>query len=572
MVSEKLTSVNHDPAIKVHISRDTAVILFLSLASLAIYWQVTDYAFVSFDDMEYIVENSGIQEGLGFSSIYWAFTNFYSANWHPLTWISHALDISIYGFNSGSHHFVNIIFHIGNASVLYVFLKKISGSKWRSVVIAVCFAVHPINVETVAWISQRKTLLCTFFGLLVGLSYDEYVKGRMMGYWLALLCYMLSLLAKPMLVTMPFVLMLLDYWPYGRYSHKGVIKLFAEKLSFFLLAGASSIVTFMAQNASDAVAPLHVFPISIRLSNVAISYVRYAEKLIFPTKLAAFYPYSLIGFSEWETWVAILIIMLTLMLAFHLRATVPALTIGVLWYFGTMIPVIGLVQVGSQSMADRYAYFPSIGLFLSLMDLKLKVSPRHRAMISLFLFIIITCLICISWHQAGYWKDSVTLFKRVVSVSPKSQMGHFNLAVAFEKNGRRDLAEIHYKKAVKINPKHVSALNNLGLIMMENGNFRQAIYYYVKGLRIEPENHKILNNLGTALMKQGKNDFALQYFVKALKVKPIDAKIHNNLGVTLFRLKKFKASLKHFERAVELSPQFFEARKNLKKAKKALGI
>lgn len=550
--------------------------LFFVLALIAVYWQTTCFDFVIFDDKEYVLENPFIQDGVTFPTIYWAFTEFYSANWHPLTWLSHAFDISLFGGNAGGHHFVNVIFHLANSLVLYAWLNFITGSPWRSVAVAILFAFHPLNVESVAWASQRKTLLCAFLGLLAFFFYGVYKKRkRMEGYWLALLCFMLSLLAKPMMVTLPFILLLLDYWPFDQLHKKdlGLKKAIAEKVPFFVLTTLSCIVTFLAQKSSEAVASLHVYPISVRLSNAAISYLRYVWKLVWPVDLAVFYPHTGKAVYAWQAWTSCILIVMICATAFLYRKKHPWIIVGWLWFLGAMVPVIGLVQVGSQSMADRYAYIPFIGLFILIAWSVPEKFAHKKQIILLGAATVATCLLMmVSWCQARHWQDSVSLFKRVVAVSPGSQMGHFNLAVAFEEKGKKGLAEAHYKTAIQINPKHVGALNNLGLILVEKGDPKKAITYYIKALRSEPGNHKILNNLGAALMKQGKHEFALHFLVKALKIDPMDAQTHNNLGVALYRLDKFEASLKHFEKAVELSPHFLEALKNLKKMRKALGI
>jgi Flp pilus assembly protein TadD len=553
--------------------------IFLVLGPVAVFYQVRDYDFVSFDDLEYVVENVWIASGSMLGRFQWAITSAYSANWHPLTWMSHALDIEFFGLSAGKHHLINVLFHIANALLLFLALKRMTGCRWRGGLVAALFAFHPLNVETVAWISQRKSLLSTFFMMLIFWFYSRYAQhGQRKDYGLAFLCFILGLLAKPMIVTIPFVLLLLDYWPLRRFrtgngrridakegGAENLSGLIVEKLPFFAMAVVVCFVAVWAQRSAGAVASLSFIPIGDRLANAVVSYAGYLYHLIWPFDLAVYYPYP-DPIVAWKVGTSLLLLCMVSGVAYKQSRHAPWLMVGWLWYLGTLVPVIGLVQVGSQAMADRYAYVPMIGVFIMVAWMVPDSAFRHfpwRFFIVITVVLVMTSLMMTTWRQTRYWQNSVTLFHRMIEVAPKSAMGHYNLAVALEGKGRVSGALNHYREALRLNRNHVEARMNYGLMLSRLGNYAAAIHHYLIALKVGPENFEIYNNLGAAYADNGDLDLAVKHFMKAIQLKPEDAKIHNNLGVVLLRKGKSKEAMFHLRHAVRIDPEFEEARRNM---------
>jgi len=553
--------------------------VFLVLATAAVFYQVRGYDFVSFDDLEYVFDNDGISSGTMLERFHWAITSAYSANWHPLTWMSHAVDIELFGLASGKHHLVNVIFHIANALLLFWALKRMTGCRWRSGLAALLFALHPLNVETVAWISQRKSLVSTFFMMLVFWFYSGYAQHRRSkDYGLTFLCFILGLLAKPMIVTIPFVLLLLDYWPLRRLrtgngrridakggEAENFSRLIVEKLPFLAMAAVICFVAVWAQRSAGAVASLAFIPIEDRLANAVVSYAGYLYHLIWPFDLAVYYPYP-DHIAAWKAGASLLLLCMVSGVAYKHSRHAPWLMVGWLWYLGTLVPVIGLVQVGSQAMADRYAYVPMIGIFIMVAWMIPDAAFRHstgRFFIPITVMLVMTFLMVTTWRQARYWQNSVTLFHRMTDVAPKSAMGYYNLAVAQEKKGRLLEALNHYREALRLNRNHVDARMNYGLMLSRQGDYAGAIHQYILALKVEPENFEIYNNLGAAYADIDNLDLAVNHFMKAIQLNPEDAKIHNNLGVVLLRKGKSKEAVFHLRQAIRVDPEFEEARGNM---------
>ncbi len=369
----------------------TAICLLLALVTALLYWPITSHDFVSFDDQEYITENPHVTPGLTWDGIAWAMSAGYASNWHPLTWISHMADCSLYGLHPGGHHLTNLLLHVANTVLLFLLLYQLTGAVWRSACVAALFAWHPVHVESVAWASERKDVLSTLFWILTLIAYSHFksqisnLRSRQMWYFAALIFFALGLMCKPMLVTLPFVLLLLDFWPLQAASPghpRAWPRLLVEKIPFFLLAGIASVVTYLVQKHGGAVSSLEVAPLSSRLANALVAYLRYVGKSIWPAHLAAMYPYVKHWPALWVITAAVLVAGLSIL--FLLRArTSPWLIVGWLWFLGTLVPTIGLVQVGAQSMADRYTYIPGIGLFLLLVSRRPKgPSPAKLHQIS----------------------------------------------------------------------------------------------------------------------------------------------------------------------------------------------
>lgn len=564
--------------------------LFLVVAILAVFWQGKDHNFVNFDDDLYVTANPHVQAGLTVDGVLWAFTTTHASNWHPLTWLSHMVDCHLFGLNPGGHHFTNLLLHIANTLLLFLVLKQMTRSLWPSGFVAALFAIHPLHIESVAWVAERKDLLSTFFWLLTMEAYLRYVKRPGIGgYLLIFLSFSLGLMAKPMLVTLPFVLLLLDYWPLGRFEfaplslttqpHTAkstvswsrrslIVRLILEKVPLFGLATVSSIVTFLAQQSGGAVESLGTIPVHIRIANALVAYVSYIEKTIWPHDLAVFYPHPHPGQSlpVWQVAGAGLLLLSITVLVLRTVRRHPYLTTGWLWYLGTLVPVIGLVQVGAHAMADRYTYAPLIGLFIIMawgLDDILTTWPHQRtAIASATGLLLLSFMICSSF-QIRHWKNSTTLFQHTLNVTTNNWLAHNNMGNALAREGKFDRAIIHYSKALEIKPNYPRAHNNLGIALAQKGKTDEAIAHYAVALRVKPDLAAAHYNLGNALAQQRKLENAIAHYVEALHTAPDFAEVHNNLGMVLAQQGKIDEAIGHFSQALHIKPYFPEAKNNL---------
>ena len=522
--------------------------LLLVIATLAVYWQVGDNGFVSFDDGLYVTENPRIQGGLNLKNIRWAFTTTHASNWHPLTWMSHMLDISLFGQDPGAHHFVSLFFHMTNALLLFFVLRKMTGDEWQSGFVAALFALHPLHVESVAWVSERKDVLSTLFWLLTLHSYVWYVNnGKAFSYFTAILFFTMGLLAKPMLVTVPFVLLLLDYWPLGRFkfnrpsnlasmeSHISLHRLWKEKIPFFSLAMASCLVTVYAQQSGNSVAPLDAYPMGLRIANALVAYVAYLAKMIWPIHLTAFYPYPPF-LPAWQVVGAALVLMAIFIMCGLTAKRQPYLIVGWLMYFGMLFPVIGVVQAGDQAMADRYTYIPLIGIFIMLawgLPGLLTKSNIQKVIFVVGAALVLPMLMIISWLQVRHWSDNISFYEHMINVTDNNFMAHYNLGVFLAEHKRIDEAIIQYQNALDIKPGHVDANNNLGNALVIQERHREAVKYYTNALNRVPEDPEINNNLGVALFYSDNYEQAIRHFKTALKMRPDYAEARQNLQKAL---------------------------------------
>jgi len=552
--------------------------LLLVVATVAVYWQVANHDFINFDDPAYVSENPQVQKGLTVDSIVWSFSTTYAGNWHPLTWISHILDCTLYSLNPGGHHLTNLLFHTANTLLLLFVFTKMTGNAWRSGFVAALFALHPLHVESVAWVAERKDVLSTFFWMLTMLSYTRYVaQPEVIRYLPVLLFFALGLMAKPMLVTLPFVLLLLDYWPLGRIGFdspaqddtppKAPIawRLVWEKLPLFALAAISAAVTFYAQNRSGAVASIEAVSLGVRISNALISYVKYIAKTIYPAKLAVFYPHP--GMLQlWQAAGTCLILLVISFAALRYIKTRRYLAVGWLWYVGTLIPVIGLVQIGSQSMADRYTYVPLIGLFVIVAwgAPELAGSRHHTRIWFLTLSaIILSILMPVTWKHVQYWKNSTTLFEHALTVTSNNYLAHDALGEALFDDNHLVEAIDHYLHALQINPDYENANYNLGIAFEKQGRVEDAIKYYLKSIQIDPYFAGAHYNLGIAFEKQGRIDDAIEHYRNALKIKPNHFQAHNNIGIALEKQGRIDDAIGHYQKALRIKPDHFKAHNNL---------
>jgi tetratricopeptide (TPR) repeat protein len=557
---------------------DILLCLLLLMVTLSVYWQVQDYDFVNFDDPKYVIENSYVQEDMTLKSIIWAFTTVHMGSWHPLTWLSHMLDYQFYGMKPGWHHLTNLFFHILSTILLFFVLKKMTGSFWKSGFVAALFALHPLHVESVAWVSERKDVLSTFFWMLTMLGYIWYVEHPAVNrYLLVVVLFTLGLISKPMLVTLPFVLLLLDFWPLYRFrfhqpessgnskQRSILFRLIWEKVPLFILVAIISALTFYAQKQGGAIASFDFIPLKVRIANALVSYVKYIGKMIYPSNLAVFYPHP--GMLPWwKITGACLLLVSISFLAIKVIKQSPYFAVGWLWYLGTLVPVIGLVQVGTQSIADRYTYIPLIGLFIIIAwgIPELFVRWRHlRIEATILVTVLLLILMAVTWKQLGYWKDSVTLFDHTLKVTSKNWLSHNNLGTALNKKGRTEEAIHHYLEALHIKPNFEEAHYNLGNALNKQGRTEEAIHHYLEAVSTEPDYEEAHYNLGLLLNKEGRTEEAIHHYLEALRIKPDFEKAHNNLGNALDKQGRTEEAIHHYLEALRIKPDFKEAYNNM---------
>ena len=537
------------PTELLYIRRGFLIGLGLVIVTLAVYWQVLNHDFVDFDDDIYVTENPHVQKGLTIEGIKWAFTTTHAANWHPLTWLSHMLDCEIFGLNPSGHHLTNLLLHLGNTLLLFFILEQMTGTLWRSAFVAALFALHPLHVESVAWVAERKDVLVTFGGMLSLLAYQRYVQQhRLISYLLILIFLSLGLMAKPMLATFPFLFLLLDFWPLKRFQwctdrlckgEKGTalavrnsLQLIREKVPLLVPVVISSIITFKAQLSSGAVSSLDAFSLKVRVANAFVSYASYVVKAIWPVHLGVFYPHPGDLLPCWQAVGSAVLVAAACFGAIRVSTRYPYVLVGLFWYFGTLIPVIGLVQVGEQAMADRYTYIPLIGLFIIVAWGVPKLSSglaRRKKWLAAAATVLISILMVLTWQQVQYWKNSITLFEHSIKVTSNNYKLHYNLGVALVKEGRIDEAVGHYSEALRIQPDSLNAHYNLGNVLARQGRIDEAIAHYLKVLRINPDYAAAHTNLGIALIGKKKFERTIYHFQEALRITPDDINAKNNL-------------------------------------------
>jgi predicted negative regulator of RcsB-dependent stress response len=525
------------------------ICLLIIFATVVVFHQLPSHDFINLDDNLYVYENPQVRAGLTPENIVWSFTVFEAFNWHPLTWISHMLDCELFGLRPGLHHLTNLLFHLMNTALLLLVLRRMTGSLWRSGFVAALFALHPLHVESVAWVAERKDLLSTFFWLMSIWAYARYAERPGLHRYLPVLAFFaLGLLAKPMIVTLPFVLLLLDFWPLCRIQlgqggadnnltipRSSALRLIWEKIPLFILTAISIVVTLAAQQKGAALKSFAAFPLKTRIANALISYVSYIGKMIWPVNLAVYYPHPL-ALPIWQTVGAGVFLTAVSFLCIWAARKRPYLAIGWLWYLGTLVPVIGLVQVGSQALADRYTYIPLIGLFVLIGwgVPAILIGWRHRrTVLALSTAVLLLGLTLCTWVQVGYWQDSISLFQHTVKVTTDNNFAHSNLGVALARRGRFDEAITHYYEALRIKPNEAEVYNNLGNVLLAKGNVDGAIHHFGKALKIWPDWAEAHNNLGVALEKGGKLEEAKVHYQQALRLNPDYPRAKDNLERTL---------------------------------------
>jgi protein O-mannosyl-transferase len=528
----------------------------LSLAALIwlVFGQTLSHDFVNYDDPRYVYENTRITNGLSISGIAWAFTHIHSLNWHPLTTISHMLDCQLYGLKAGWHHFTNLLLHTLAAILLFLALKQMTGAVWRSAFVAAVFAIHPLRVESVAWIAERKDVLSGLCFMLTLLVYVYYTRVPSLRRYLGVaLLLLLGLMSKPMLVTVPFVLLLLDYWPLARIKDQ-FWKRVLEKIPLIALSTVSSIITFLVQK--GAVGGTEELPILERINNAVVSYVLYVWQMLWPVNLAVFYPHPENRLALWEIISCLLFLSCITVVATALRKQRPYLITGWLWYLGMLVPVIGLVQVGWQGRADRYTYLPQIGLYIAATWGVADVTTlyRHqRTILSTTAILVIGSLSWCAWLQTSYWRDSETLFRHALAVTTNNDVAKNNLGIVFLGQGKLDEAISHLQAAVDLRPGNSPAHENLAKALLQKGQVAEALIHYRKLLELQPDNIEVHNIVGTVLVQQGEIKDGVEEWQKVLAIQPDNGNAMSNLA-WVFAASPDQ-SLRDGPKAVELAEQ-----------------
>jgi protein O-mannosyl-transferase len=555
------------------------IIAVLVLAIFIAYGPVRKNGFVDFDDGAYIRKNYNVNEGITPQSIIWAFTKYYSGNWHPITWLSHMLDCDIYGLNPLGHHITNIVIHIANSVLLLLVLRKMTGSIWPSAFIAGVFALHPLHVESVAWAAERKDVLSGLFWMLTILAYAYYVeKPNSKKYMLVLFAFVMGLMSKPMVVTLPFVLLLLDYWPLNRLNkpnHASNTKqLIMEKIPFFAMSVISSVITFAAQHSGGAIATLDNMSVSYRFANMFVSYIRYIGKTIWPSRLAVIYPHYYGVFPKGLLAVSVLLFILLTILCIYIGRRKRYVLTGWLWFVGTLVPVIGLVQVGSQAIADRYMYIPMVGLLIIIgwTVKELIGDNRSKQIAAAVLAAIVLCgSVALTRTQVRYWKNNLALFGHAVNVTDNNPFAETNYGHALYRAGNTSEGMMHLYKAVRINPNFSASRDTLGNVLMEEDKISEAIACFEESIRRDKQCKSGYINLGAALSKQGKYDEAIKYINKALELDPQYEDARSKIGTALLLSGKPKEAIAEFNEGLKTSTDRMEVYVNLAIAYSRLG-
>lgn len=571
-------------------SKQIIICIFLAVVTLAVYWQVLDHDFLGYDDDVYVTDNPYVKRNLTRESVVWAFTAHHASNWHPVTWLSHMLDYRNYGSDPRGHHLSNLLFHVANTLLLFAVLNRMTGALWKSAFVAALFALHPLNVDSVAWIAERKNVLSAFFWFLTMWAYLNFIEKRNLGrYCMVIFLFALGLMSKPMLVTLPFALVLLDYWPLGRLragqnsSHfkNGNVEvqndyertwsqLFLEKVPLFALSMGSSIVTFIAQKSGGAMAPDEAYPLKINIANALISYLDYLKKMFWPQGLSVFYPHPGHALSLWQgAGCGALVLMISVYAALRVRRA-PYLAVGWFWYLGTLAPVIGIIQVGGQAMADRYMYIPLIGIFIIIAwgvpDL-LKNWPKRDPAMAVSAAIIISVLCALTWKQTGYWKNNLTLFTHAVEVAdndyPRHAFSYNKLGAAYNEQSEYAKAIPHFRKAIQLMPNFAYPHSNLGFALNKQGKIEEATPHFIESVRLMPDSAANQYNLGNFLSGQKKFEEAIPHYRKAIKFKAGYALAHLNLGLAFSKTGKTQKAMAHTREALRINPDLAEAHNNM---------
>ncbi len=572
------------------------IITFLIIACCVAFGRIIGNDFINFDDPRLITENSYVQNGFNSESIKWALTDSHLEYWHPLTWLSIILNWQLFGANASGHHLVSLLLHIGAALFLFLFFNKATKNLWPSAFAAAIFALHPLRVESVAWASELKDVLSMFFGMATLYAYAYYVeKPRMSKYLLCLILFALSLMSKPMMVTLPFVLLLLDYWPFRRWQKKSIqmnipkvadpttglkevmwreddslmdqkvaskvkstpslmITLIGEKVPFFLLSIVSSVMLIGQLWTDGQMLSLQQVAFFKRIINAIISYVSYLGKIFWPVDLAVFYPYEH-SFQLWQVLGSAFALLGISVIVIYLVKKMPFLAVGWFWYLGTLLPVIGLLQAGAQAMADRYTYLPSIGIAIMLawgFPFLFRHKNLHRKVLFPVGSAVIATLVFLSWMQCGYWENSMTLFSHTLRVTKNNFMAHHCIALFLSKDGKINEAIYHYNEALRLNPNHAEAYNNRGTIYGKLGQYKRAMEDFSKAIHLHPFYADAYNSMGFTYYTIGQDQRAIEYYNKAITLKSDYALAYSNRAIIFFKQGNKKLCCRDAQKACAL--------------------
>jgi len=542
------------------------ICVLLIAVVVAVYWPVQGYEFLNYDDDVYVTDNYRVLSGLSWDGLRWSFSTFHGANWHPLTWLSLMFDAQLFGLNAGGYHWTNVLIHALSTVVLFLVFYRMTGALWRSGIVAVLFGLHPLHVESVAWIAERKDVLSGFFWMVTLWMYAVYAER--LGWWrylLVVLFFVLGLLSKPMVVTLPFVLLLLDYWPLGRYERSSWWVLIREKLPLIVLSAASSVITVFAQGKGQAISPLDALPFMRRLANALVSYVVYLRKLFVPVDLAVFYPYPQ-EFPLYEVLGAFLFLGVITYLAWRFRKEAPYAVTGWLWYLGMLVPVIGLLQVGSQALADRYTYLPLIGIFLLLAwggNFLVKVLRRLKILMYPAVALLLSVMIFFTSDYLPCWENGITISRRTLQIIGDNSGTYNNLGNALARKGYLDEAVLQYQAALRLKPEYTDAMMNLGNVLLQKAKYSEAIEKYEDVLNIVPGNIKARFNLAIACAAAGDEESAERHYLEIIRNNPSIAPAYNNLGIIYARKDRFEEATRLFRTALMLNDRYEEAQNNL---------
>lgn len=548
--------------------RRTVSLLILLLAlSAGAFSPVLSNGFIDFDDGDYIENNRWVRNGLTAEGIRWAFTTFDQGNWHPLTWFSHMLDVEMFGNRPGGHHLTSLILHASNTLFLFAAMVLLTGAAWRSAAVAALFAIHPLHVESVAWAAERKDVLSTLFGLLALCAWLRYLRRPGWGRYAAVLvAYLFSLLCKPMWITFPFLMLVLDWWPLRRFTFMGAWRPVLEKLPLFAAAVASGVVTFIAQAGGGAVVNLEHYPIAVRAGNVAVAYPAYILKTIWPMDLAIYYPLFFTPPRLWQVLAGAALLLAASLAVWRGRRRHGYLLTGWLWFLGTLVPVVGLVQVGGQRFADRYTYLPLTGLFIILVwgaaDL-LGRATEGRWVLPAAAVLAIGGLAVLTWRQAGFWRDSETLFRHALLVTRENWLVHNGLGLNLYRRGMIPESLEEYRNSLRINPRSPETHNNIGLALVKLARYPEAAEHFRAALELKPRNPHAENNLGLALQEMGRYPEAAEHYGRALEMDPDFILSIYNLGNLKSRTGDYAGAVEAWRRVVRLAPWYADARYNL---------
>ncbi|MGO9262983.1 MAG: tetratricopeptide repeat protein, partial [Bryobacteraceae bacterium] len=591
---------------------DLWISLALAVSVFAIYFQVRNFEFIGYDDPEFLVKNIHIRDGLTPASIAWALKTGCAANWFPLTWLSYMLGVDLYGLASGWHHVTNVFLHALNTLLLFAVLRRMTGERWRSAFVALLFAIHPLHVEPVAWVAERREVLSGLFWFLSMWVYLRYIeRPRATAYTLLVLAFGCGLMSKPMIVTLPFALLLLDFWPLQRWGTVPLRRLILEKVPLVVLSAAASVITLLVQQGAGATSSLAEVPFKFRIENAVVSYLAYIFQFFWPARLAVLYPYAT-GLPAWQVIGAGAVLAAITALAIAGRKRRPYLPVGWFWFAGTLVPVIGLVQVGVQSRADRYMYIPLVGLSVIVVWGLGEIAghlPRRRAEFRSLAAALAAIACCaygvVAWSTAAHWRNTVTLFRHAVEVThdnwaalttlsqvlltedrvdeampyiaealrlrPNLPEAHINFGAALSKRGDFDAAAAQYRIALKGDPNNADAQEGLGVVLAEKGQFAEALANLNAAAKSSPDDADIHYNLGRLYGLAGRPDLAVAEFAETARLQPENAKARFNLGTAYAAQERFSEACGQFREALRLKPDYVSARFNLASALANLG-